>query len=142
VPWLIGICVGSLLLALLSSVLQLAPFGVGRPDIYLYPSIALLIALLVNAITEFLPTRFRPIVLFVVLAPLLFANKANAYPDEDVRSIVSIVDSDAKQGDAVIVYPQDGYIFALYSRFDVRIKASELSMTGFTTAVDHPGVNT
>src|SRR5262249_25556932 len=82
------------------------------------------------------------IALVLAFGVLFVGIKVRSYPDADMRGVVDIVEAEARAGDAIIVHPQEGYAYALYSRFPVRVIRSDFSMTGFTAAVDHPGVPT
>ena len=97
---------------------------------------------MIDGLSRRLSGRARCIALVLAFALLFVGIKMRSYPDADIRGIVDIVQSEARAGDAIIVYPQDGYGYALYSRFPVRMIRSDFSMTGFTTAVDQPGVAT
>ena len=139
---LIALILSGPALALVAATLQLAPYGGGRTDIYLYPCCALALGALMDGLNSRLSGRARSIALVLAFALLPIGIKVRSYPDADIRGVVDVVQSEARAGDAIIVYPQDGYAYALYSRFPVRMIRSDLSMTGFTTAVDHPGVAT
>jgi hypothetical protein len=139
---LIALILSGPALALVAATLQLAPYGGGRTDIYLYPCFALALGALIDGLSRRLSGRARSIALFLAFAILPVGIKLRSYPEADIRGVVDIVQSEARAGDAIIVYPQDGYAYALYSRFPVRMIRSDFSMTGFTTAVDHPGVAT
>src|SRR5215470_587313 len=97
---------------------------------------------LIDGLSRRLSGRGRSIALVLAFTLLFVGIKVRSYPDADIRGVVDIVQSEARAGDAIVVYPQDGYAYALYSRFPVRMIRSDFSMTGFTTAVDHPGVAT
>jgi len=141
-PWLVALLLGPPAIALVAASIHLSPYGGGRTDIYLYPCLALLFAAPIDELCRLLPQRTAVIGFLAALAPLVRAHPTEPYPAEDIRPIVRIVEAEAQKGDAVIVYPSDGYIYALYSRFEVRIVKSDLSLTGFTVTVDHPGVTT
>lgn len=140
--WLAALCVVPLMIAVAMAAMQLAPYGGGRTEIYLYPSMALLLGAPVVVINQLLPARAAVVGFVVAAVQLTAAHNARPYPAEDVRSIVGIIEAKARKQDAVIVYPQDGYIYGLYSRYPIRFFDSDLSMTGFTVAIDHPGVTT
>jgi len=139
---LIALVLSGPALAVVAATLQLAPYGGGRTDIYLYPCFALALGGLFDGLSRRLSGVGRSIALAFLFALLFVGIKVRSYPDADIRGIVDIVQSEARTGDAIVVYPQDGYAYALYSRFPVRMIRSDFSMTGFTTAVDHPGVVT
>lgn len=141
-PWLGVLCILPLVIAVVMAAMDLAPYGAGRTEIYFYPFMALILAAPVDVLSRFLPAHGGLLAFVLAVAPLASAQRADGYPAEDIRSIVGVVDSESMEGDAVIVYPQDGYIYALYSRFPVRFLNSDLSMTGFTVGVDHPGRTT
>src|SRR5262249_614816 len=111
-------------------------------DIYLYPCFALALGALIDGLSRRLSGRGRSIALVLAFTLLFVGIKVRSYPDADIRGVVDIVQSEARAGDAIIVYPQDAHPYALYRRFPVRIVRSDFSMTGFTTAVDQPGVVT
>jgi hypothetical protein len=96
----------------------------------------------VDFLASIVPARLWPLSIALAVAPITGGRQAHSYPAEDVRSAVGIIEAQAREADAVIVYPQDGYIYALYSRSPVRLVHSDLSMTGFTVAVDQPGIRT
>ncbi|HEX9867729.1 MAG TPA: glycosyltransferase family 39 protein [Candidatus Tectomicrobia bacterium] len=141
-PWLALLLLGGPALSLAGGLLHLAPYGGGRSDIYLYPSLCLLLAGLPDEIGRRPGRPATAIGLVLALAPLAIAPRAIRYPPGDVRPIVEMIESETRDGDAVVVYPQLGYIYGLYTRFPVQIADSDVSLTGFTVVVQRPGVTT
>jgi len=140
-PWLALLLLGGPALALAAAAAHLAPYGGGRTDIYLYPGLSLLLAGLPDEIGRRLRRYGTAVGLILALAPLAQAQPVIRYAD-DVRPIVEMIESETHDGDAVVVYPQWGYIYGLYTRFPVRIVESGVSLTGFTVTVERSGVTT
>jgi len=118
------------------AVVDRAPFGGGRTDVYLYPCVALAVALTVQrALGSRLP------VLAVGAATVLFAATIsrhhvvrNPYPGADTAGLIAAVRGQMAPGDGVVVAPFTRYAFALYDRPRPEIVLSPRYSTGFTVS--------
>jgi 4-amino-4-deoxy-L-arabinose transferase-like glycosyltransferase len=119
--------------------LQLAPFGGGRTDIHLYPSLALLVALALHLALDALdrPPAWAwvaPAAALVLVA--VPARPAPAYPREDLRPLVEIVEASARPDDAIAVYSASRWAHALYTSAPVDLRPDRDSANGFSVTVD------
>jgi hypothetical protein len=135
-------------LGFLLAVAQRAPFGGGRTDIYLYPCIAIALALTVDHhVIGRLPT---PAVIPVVSAmallgvaatlPSRYALTATPYPSADVEQLGREVTQRRQPGDGVVVAPFTRYAFALYDDEPPTLTLSSNYSTGFTASSTDPDV--
>jgi hypothetical protein len=117
----------TLLIALVFCAARIAPIGLGRLEMYLYPAILLLwaagLARLAGAVAGALRTGHRRTALVVVLAalaavgiPLTVYRIATApqYPGTDAQSLASYIEHHEQPGDHVFVSELMRYSWALY----------------------------
>jgi hypothetical protein len=123
--------------AVLLAALQLAPLGGGRTDIYLYPSLALLLAGGADGLVRVLPGWATWVVPGAVLATLgIGAEPVTAYPAQDVRPLVAELEQRRQPGDALLVYPATMWAYALYTSDDLALEADPVSAWGFAPVFD------
>ncbi|MDP8937022.1 MAG: hypothetical protein M3O23_04745 [Actinomycetota bacterium] len=127
------------------AVVDRAPFGGGRTDVYLYPCVALAVALTAQKALQ--RVRVPGTVLAVAAAVVLFAATVgrthadrNAYPGADTARLIAAVRGQMAPGDGVVVAPFTRYAFALYDRPRPRLVLSSRYSTGFTVASPDPNV--
>lgn len=146
-PRVAALMVSPVLAALGLALVHRAPFGGGRIDIYLYPCIALLVAMAVQRILDWrlLPNRLAGaalavgIVAFAGTSGLEFV-RANPYPATDMGSLTAAVRARMEPGDAIVVGPFSRYPFALYGAADPEIVLSTRYAPGFTVRSGDPDV--
>ena len=142
---------GPVVLAFGLAVADRAPFGGGRIDVYLYPCLALALALAVEQVL----TRWKALdrvpapaaALAVAGALVVFAAtdgrrhvERNPYPGADTAELIAAVRGQAAPGDGVVVAPFTRYAFALYDRPRPVVILSSRYSTGFTVASRDPDV--
>ncbi len=119
---------------------QLAPLGGGRTDLYLYPSLTLLLAVAVHeaadAIARVWSTARAELVaavlaVAVAVAALAVVRPPTPYPRYDVRPLAASVDQRAAPDDVILVYPATMWAYALYTRDAVDIEVEPSSSWGF-----------
>lgn len=119
-----------------------APFGGGRTDIHLYPSLALLVALGLHQALARL--RRPPAAWAATLAALVLVavplRAAPPYPEEDLRPLVEVVESSAGPDDAIAVYSASRSGHALYTSAPVDLRPDPSSANGFAALVADPRV--
>lgn len=117
------------------------PLGGGRTDLYLAP----LVTFLAAHVLEW--RRLRPYSTWIgaftcsALAIAAIVGAKASYPREDLRSLTAEVEQQAGPDDQILVFPETTYMYALYSRAQVRVVNDPLSMTGFTPALSDPRVS-
>ncbi len=126
------------------AVVDRAPFGGGRTDVYLYPCVALAVALVVQkALGGRLPGAALGVaVALVVFAATISRNHAerNPYPGADTAGLIAAVRGQMSPGDGLVVAPFTRYAFALYDPPRPEVILSERYSTGFTVASTDPDV--
>jgi len=142
---LVTLLLGPVAVAFALAVADRAPFGGGRTDVYLYPCVALAVALALQRALG----RWRPPAapLVVAAALVLFAATAgrrhvehNPYPGADTAALVAAVRGHMAPGDGMVVAPFTRYAFALYDRPRPEVVLSSRYSTGFTVASPDPDV--
>ncbi len=144
----VGILVmAPVVVALGLALVQRAPFGGGRIDIYLYPCIALLAAMASQKLldTTRVPDRFAGATLVVVVVlgagTILRARvEANPYPAADMAPLAAAVGARMAPGDAIVVGAFSRFPFALYADVETEVVLSSLYAPGFTVRSRDPDV--
>jgi hypothetical protein len=134
-------------IAVALAVADFAPLGTGRTDIYLYPPLAILVALALNEVAAFsgpAPTglwRLVPAGVFAVIAGLWAMGHPTprSYPRENIAPLVARVERTAMASDAILVYPAANFAFGLYTTWPVEISPTELGI-GFEVRVQRPNL--
>lgn len=139
--------VAPVLAAIGLALIQRAPFGGGRTDIYLYPCVALLAAM---ASQKFLdrtriPARLAGSALAIALVlaagtTLREHVEANPYPAADIGPLTAAVRARMEPGDAIVVGPFSRYPFAFYGEVDTEVVLSSRYAPGFTVRSKDPAV--
>ncbi len=122
---------------------HLVPLGTGRTDIYLYPSLVVLVAVGLDVLVGVLPSLARRIVISVALLAMLVAPfhlKPTMYNQQDVRSLVGELDDRRVVGDAIVIYPPASFAFALYSGLPAKLVPSTDFGFGWTVEFADPAV--
>jgi hypothetical protein len=120
--------------------LRLSPLGTGRTDTYLYPGLALAVAV---AISAGLRHRVRMnatagLCAALIVVASVFAPHAE-YPLEDIRPLVKAADTLAPAS-RVIVYPISQYATALYTTKMVSFLEDPSSPNGFDVRIPDSAV--
>lgn len=131
-----------LAVAVALAVLQLAPLGGGRTDVYLYPALALLLGGAAQALVVALPRGTGWAVPLVVTAALAgLAEPVTPYPVQDVRPLVDVLEDEQSPGDAVVLYPATIWAYALYTSGDIALEPDARSSWGFAPRFADPSVH-
>ena len=136
------VLVTPLAVAIVMSGLHIAPLG-GRVDVYLYPSLALLIAYAVEPL--FVRLRIselaaRAVALAALLVLMAFTAAPGAYLKEDIRPLVVTLETQAHPADPVILYSSARYAFALYTSWPTNIVGNSVASVPFDGVVTRPGL--
>jgi hypothetical protein len=131
---------------------HVAPLGLGRTDIYLYPALLLLWAAgakrLVDHVRGLVSNGVRPmawpygLVAALVAGLLLYhgAQTAPSYPSTDVKGLVAQMDKVGVRGDHIVVGELMRYPWGLYQETPLRIEFGSDWSTGFTVVSTNPNV--
>ena len=141
-PLLSIVLVGPFVIAVALAILQLAPIGTGRTDIYLYPLFAVLIAVAVAEISY--RRAFAALVaVALVVAPLALADAPAAYPQENMRLAVALLNAQVRSHDEILVYSGGRYAFALYApaAWRVSVVATKDQTNGFDVRIHRPNLS-
>jgi hypothetical protein len=128
------------LVAAVLAAAQLAPLGGGRTDIYLYPSLALLVAGGADAIVRALARRRGwvawgvPVVAAMTLA--VVTDPVTPYPRQDVRPLVMDLEERREPRDAVLIYPATMWAYSLYTSDRFSLEEDLVSAWGFAPAFE------
>jgi hypothetical protein len=139
---LAALLVGPVAVAFGLAVFDRAPFGGGRTDVYLFPCVALALALTVQkALGRRLPAVAvgAAVVVFAATAGRHHARE-NPYPGADTPRLIAAVRAQKAPDDGVVVAPFTRYAFALYDERRPRVILSSRYSTGFTVASPDPDV--
>lgn len=121
-----------LTVALVLAALERAPLGGGRTDIYLYPSLALLVGGGADAVRRSVPGWRGAVVLAGACAVMAVAARGPVpYPRQDVRPLVEVLEQRARDDEAVLLYPATIWAYALYTADDVELTPNERGAWGF-----------
>lgn len=118
-------------LGFVAAALHMAPIGGGRTDMYLFPSLALLLAGGVDALLRSLHARGRPTRSIsrwavggtLVLMTLLVTNVATPvrYPQQNIRPLVRILEEERQDSDIILLYPGAVLMYSLYTSESIDI---------------------
>ncbi len=144
------LALGPLAVSFALAVAHRAPFGGGRTDVYLYPGVALAVALaLQKAVDAGLLAKLGESVVHVALAVgiatfALTAGRAhvrqNPYPGVDMAGLQSTLARARQPGDGIVVAPFSRYPWALYGERRPVVDLSSRFTTGFTVRDPSPDV--
>lgn len=118
-----GPLAGAALLALLGT----APLGTGRTDVYLYPTLALLLAWTVDRLDT---RRWGAPVAVVALLASAVPPPVAAYPQEQMAPLVAVLERELRPADEVVLTSSTRYGTALYGRWFTGIEPDRTA-TGF-----------
>jgi hypothetical protein len=131
---------------------HVAPLGLGRTEIYLYPALLLLWAAGANQVVVFVgglvSKEVRPMVWPYALAAALVAGllvyhgaqSAPLYPSTDVKGLVAKMEKVEVQGDRIVVGELMRYPWALYEDNPPHIEFGSDWSAGFTVLSTNPHV--
>jgi hypothetical protein len=138
-PVLSIVLLGPFVIAVVLAILQLAPIGTGRTDIYLYPLFAVLIAV---ALAEISIRHVLGIILAlaVVVAGFARAQAPSSYPQENMKEAVEFLNDHVRPDDTIMVYSGGRYAFALYAppAWKVTVFATKDQTNGFDVRIHRP----
>lgn len=119
---------------------QAVPLGTGRTDLYLYPGLAMAIALAVDELRK-RSARLTALGagLVIALAVITF-NPVAPYPPRDGRPLVAELERRASPSDNILLRPDDDFAFALYTNWPVTFVRASVP-TDFAAPIDHPNVH-
>jgi hypothetical protein len=134
-PLLGALLASSFVLAVLLALLQLVPLGGRRSDIYLYPILAVAMALGLEPLTRmaFAPAIVATAVCLIIASRLPFPV---VYPREDLRPLVHQLELAVAPADVVLVYPGARWAFALYTGQPVEILDRGIAGWPFNVKID------
>jgi hypothetical protein len=127
-----------LFVAVVFALVQLAPLGTGRTDLYLYPVVAVLLAVGASELVRRfnLPALLAVIVLIAAIA--VSARAPDNYPREDMKKAMRTLVAKAAPDDAIMVYYGGRYAFALYTKWPVSVYPTNRQTNGFDVRIHHP----
>lgn len=123
-PSLAVILVTPIFLGVAISAVGVAPLGGGRTDVYLYPSLALILSGGLNRLRVVLERRRTDLPLGSAVIAAMVATfavislidaRTPRYPKEDLRPLVAELETSRRSDDALLIYPYASFGFALYT---------------------------
>jgi hypothetical protein len=149
-PRVASLVVAPVLVAVGLAFAQRVPFGGGRIDLYLYPCVALLVALSVQKVLDLAAGRIvsaRLVEVALALGIVGFAAtggrahvRANPYPAADMGALYVAIEARMEPGDAVVVAPFSRYPYALYGARRPELVFDTRYTPGFTVRSGDPDV--
>lgn len=149
-PRAASLVVAPVLVAVALALAQRVPFGGGRIDLYLYPCVALMVAMSVQKVLDLgvgrlLPARLVEVALAVAIVGFAVTGgryhvQANRYPAADMGSLRAAVAARMEPGDAVVVAPFSRYPFALYGARRPELVFDTRYAPGFTVTSGDPDI--
>ena len=137
-PELLVLLLTPAVMAVVLAMLQLAPLGGGRTDLFLYPSLSLLLAAGADAGIRLAARHAKPsaaaaslAAVAIVAALLVAAEPVGPYPRSDVGPLVSQMEASAGPEDALLIYPATMWAYALYTEGDISLEPEARSAWGF-----------
>jgi hypothetical protein len=130
-------------LAVALAAADIAPIGTGRTDIYLYPTLLIVVAVAFDIVARLLPRPLRAISFAVVLIAVALAPLRLPLPEyvqQDIRPLVEELEAQRRPGDATLVYSFGSFAFALYTSSPVDLVPSSDYATGWAIEVRDPDV--
>ena len=131
--------IGPVAVAVLLAAIRAAPLGTGRTDIYLYPGLAMGIAVAVDELVKWSPSIATVGAAAVVVVAAVTFNSIIPYPKRDIGPLVGTLNHSAEPGDSVIVRSNEDYALALYTTWPVTFFSFQ-DMPGFVARIDHDNV--
>ena len=146
------LAVGPLAVALGLALAERVPLGGGRTDAYLYPGLALAVAMAVQKVLDSppavrLPRAFlnRSLNGLLAVGIVVFALtdgrqhvRSNPYPGADIAALQTAIRHQMEPGDGIVVSPFSRYPWALSSPRPASIVFSPAYTTGFTVSSSEP----
>jgi Dolichyl-phosphate-mannose-protein mannosyltransferase len=130
------------LIAVVLAAAELAPLGGGRIDVYLYPGLAVIVALALDEVAGISRLALAAICAALVGLFAVSYTPADVYPQQDLEPLVAHVQREASPSDGILVYPHASFGFGLYTTWPVDLEPSETWATGFDVRVGRPNVYT
>jgi hypothetical protein len=129
-----------IVVAIVLALVQLAPLGTGRTDLYLYPVVAVLLAVGASELTRRAHIVGLLVVVVLIASMAASAKAPSTYPQEDMKKAVDALVARAAPGDAIMVYYGGRYAFALYTPYPVSVYATTHQTDGFDVRIHRPHV--
>lgn len=122
---------------------RVAPLGTGRTDIYLYPTLALVIGTGLDQLSRALPRRTgvpMSAAALVVACLVIVACRPvlTPYPAEDLQPLVRRIERERRADDVTIVYPMASFGYGMSTRSPVHIQADDRYAMSFFVVPDDP----
>lgn len=114
---------GPVVIAAGIAVLHRNPFGGGRTDIYLYSNLALALACGADAVFRQTSARVAGTVAVTAIVALgAVSLPVPAYPKEDFRAMLAVVNANIRTEDAILLYPKARFAAALYTDWPFHLR--------------------
>jgi hypothetical protein len=128
------------LIAVVLAAAEAAPLGGGRVDIYLYPGLAVMVALALDEVAGISRLALAAICAALVGLFALSYTAPGDYPRQDLEPLVAHVEREASPSDGILVYPHASFGFGLYTTWPVDLERTEIWATGFGVRIGRPNV--
>jgi hypothetical protein len=124
------------------SALHMYPFGGDRTDIFSFPVTIVLLCAGLHALTAWhRAARLVAVVaaFAIVAVALLHPPGATYFDVEHDSDIVRELQARARDNDAIVLYPDSGFIVGYYGAWPVAIERTDLIMQGYDVTLRRPG---
>jgi hypothetical protein len=127
--------------ALSLAVAQAVPLGTGRTDMYLYPGLALAIAMAVDLARQRWARPTVVAVATILVVQVVVFEPGPEYPSRDLKPLVAELERRTHPDDSVLVRPDDDFAVGLYTRWPIRFVRATDPPTGFAVEIAHDGIH-
>lgn len=133
---------GPIVIAAGMAALHRSPFGGNRTDIYLYSGLAMTLACGADALFARISTRAAIAAALAAIVGLgAVSLPVPAYPKEDLRAMLDIVNTNIHSKDAILLYPKARFAASLYTDWPFHLRSpvdGDSVTTPFDVEIDRP----
>jgi hypothetical protein len=126
--------------AVVLAAVEAVPLGTGRIDMYLYPSLAVLVALALDEVAGVSRLAVAAICAALVGLFAVSYTRPSDYPAQNLKPLVANVEREASSSDGILVHPHASFGFGLYTTWPVDLEPSETWATGYEARIKRPNV--
>lgn len=149
-PGLAVLLAAPVVITIAASIAQRLPFGGGRTDVVIYPSLLIAGAVAASIVLDEVQARWgaRAASSAAVGACALGVAVAVAAPDpepyipDDMAPIVELIDEQRSDTEPILLVPGTNVLYAYYSDGGTALETDRSFLTGFRVDFDQPGVVT
>ena len=123
------LCILPLLITIVLSVMEYTPLGGGRTDTHVITALFILAGFAINewatlaadAVNHSRQTLVVVLSLLVMVPTLASVETAEPYPEQDIRTLVEVLETNRRGDDRVLLYYASIWAYAMYTDVDVEL---------------------